>query len=139
MKHVPMLYDFPALIESENIYRGVVIATWPVLTAMDDDEVTFGHNSFYLDVPAGKLSSHLFKISNEPCLSGFDVRVVLNVIIANIEGHSLARQAIVEHHLVEGNDIRLVLFEIDRHDSILNSGSVSGNGQATRTAISTSI
>ena len=117
-----MLHDFTGAVASEDIYCRIVIASRPVLTAVNDNKVALGDSAFYIDVFAGKLACHSFEISNKPCPAAFDMRIMLNVIITDITLHSSARLAIIEHQLVESDDVRLVLFNTDSGISSSRSG-----------------
>ena len=108
-----MLNDFTDAITAKDINRSIVVTSWPSLTAVNNNQVTLGHDALYLHVFARKLVCHAVEVGNKPFCATLDMWVMLNVIVADIPLHRLARSAIVEHQIIESDDIRLVLFEID--------------------------
>lgn len=114
LEYVPVLNDFTGTIAPENIDCGIVVASWPDLPAVNDNQVTLGHDAFYLHMFARKLACHSLEVGNKPCSATFDMRIVLNVIIADIPFHGLARPTFVEHQIVESDNIRLVLLKLAR-------------------------
>ena len=49
LQNVPVLDDFPVLVEPEDVHARVVVVTGPVLEAVQDDEVALRNGAFELD------------------------------------------------------------------------------------------
>lgn len=113
LEYVPVLNDFTGEITPKDVDRSIVVASWPGLIAVNDDQVALGHGTFYLHVFARKLACHSLEVGNKPICATLDMWIMLNVIIAYIPFHGLARLAIVEHQIVKSDDIRLILFKVD--------------------------
>jgi hypothetical protein len=107
-----MLHDLTGTVAPKDIDGSIVVASWPCLTAVYDNQVTLGNRAFYLHVFARILVSHSFEVGNKSSSAAFDTWIVLNVIVAHIAVHGLTRLTIVEHQIVESDNIRLVPFKI---------------------------
>ena len=62
-----------------------------------------------VDALARVLGGHALEIVDERLLTLGDHRVVLRVAVADVPLYRLSRTALVEHQLVEGNGVALVL------------------------------
>lgn len=117
LQHIPMLNDLPLIVEPENIDSRVIVVSGPVLGAMKNDILVLCHDPLYLDSFARPFASHALEIVNEALLSGFHMRIVLDVLVPSEARDGLGGPACVEHQFVEGDHIRLVAFQI-MHDTL---------------------
>jgi hypothetical protein len=125
------MFDDPSpVVEPENIDPRVIVISRPVLEAVKNDIVTLGDSPLDLNSLAGPLARHALEIGDEAVLSRRDVRIVLNIVFTDVSLDGLVRPALVEHHQVEGDHIRLVAFQVLHRDPLpeqTNDGSWHGN------------
>ena len=96
-----MFDHFSVIIESENINSRIIVVTWPMLMAVQYDKVALGNSSDNFHMFARILPCHTFEILNEGLNSIADIRVVLNVRVANKALYCLTRPALVKHECIE--------------------------------------
>lgn len=108
-----MLNDFTGAITPKDVDRSIVIASWPGLMAVNDNQVALSHGTLYLHMFVRKFACHSLEVGNKPLFAALDIWIMLSVIVADIPFNGLARLTIVEHQIIKSDDIRLVLFEID--------------------------
>ena len=90
---------------------GVIVIPRPMLKAMQDNVVSFGHDPLELDTFARVLSRHALKVIDERLLAISDTGIVLDVDLTDELLIGVGGLALVEHQIVESHHRRLVLFE----------------------------
>jgi hypothetical protein len=123
LQHIPMLDDLAVLVEPEDINTSVRGVTRPSLMTMEHDEVILCNRPLKLGPLAGIFSSHAIEVVDERLLPISHMRVVLHVDVTGIPFNGLSRAIPVEHQVVEGHGIVLVLFESIGHGAIISSTS----------------
>src|SRR5438128_11174332 len=109
LQDVPVLDDLAVVVEPEDVDCAVVVIPGPVLEAMKYDDVAFADGSLELNALAGVFGRHAVEVVDERLPSVADTRVVLCVAGADVPLDRLSRTALVEHEVVEGLRVRLVL------------------------------
>jgi len=111
LQNVPVFDDLSPVVEPEDVDPRIIVISRPVLEAVKNDILTLGDHPLDLDPLAGPLARHPLEITDKTVLARRDVRIVLNIVVADIQLDRLFRLALVEHHQVEGDHIRLVAFQ----------------------------
>jgi hypothetical protein len=88
-----VLYDFPVLIQPEDIDTGVALVSGPFLKAMQNYESALCNRTLKMDSLARILIGHLLKVPDERFLPITDSRIVLDVNIAGVKLHGLGWSA----------------------------------------------
>jgi hypothetical protein len=96
-----------------------------VLEAVQDHQVVLGDDTPELHALAGIVARHAGEILDEPLLAVGDVRIVLDVLVADVAGDRLARRALIEHQIVERHRVPLVALKLAGHDGVLVVGAGS--------------
>jgi len=84
LENVPVFDDSSGIIETKNIDAGVVLVSWPLLKAMQDDEASLSDGPFELYPFAWVLRSHPLEVFDECSLPVGDFRIVLDVLVAGV-------------------------------------------------------
>src|SRR5262245_15552155 len=79
LKHVPVFDDLAVVIKTENIDAGPITVSWPLLIAVQDNELTIGQHPAKLDGLPRVLARHAFEVRNECVLAVGDHRIVLSI------------------------------------------------------------
>ena len=128
LQHIPVLDDFSIIIQPKDIDTGIFQSLGPNLVAMQNDVLTVYKRTFHLNALAGILLGHLLEISDECILAVPYMRIVLDVLRASICGDRVSGAAIVEHHLIERDDIGFVGFR----SSLQGESSLIGRAPSIR-------
>ena len=114
-----MFDNLPVVVESEDVDPCVVMIAGPGLMAVKDHVVIFGDRPDEFDVLSGVLRCHALEVVDECLLSITDFGIVLDVFISREPLDSFGRAVLVEHHVVEGHGVALVLLGRGCHRSSL--------------------
>src|SRR5688572_14462342 len=110
-----MLDDLAVLVEAEDVDTGELLVARPRLVAVEGHEVAVGQRSLELHPLAGILERHPLEVRDERLLSVLDVRVVLDVVVADVALDRLCRAGPVEHEVVERLGVLRVLLQAIVH------------------------
>src|ERR1700730_17110065 len=105
-----MLDDLAVVSEPKDVDPGRIAITRPVLPAMQHDKISVGDDVPELDALAGIIASRLLEIVDEPLLAVGHAGIVLDVFGPDEAIDGLPRAALIEHQVVEGDDVLLVMF-----------------------------
>ena len=108
VEHVSVLDDLAFLIETENVDACIVRSLWPELVTMQDHVVNVLKGALDLYVFARVFPRHPLEVVDEGVLAVCDVRIVPSVLRSGEARDRFTKATVIEHHLVEGNDIRLI-------------------------------
>src|SRR5437868_2670049 len=81
LKDIPMLNDFPLLIEPKNIDPGPIFITWPLLVTVQDHVVSFGNSALEVHTLARILLCHPYEVRDERLFTVGDTRVMLDIFV----------------------------------------------------------
>ena len=84
---------------------------------MQHNVVTFSDHPLELNELAGVLAGHPLEIVYEPLLAASDMRIVLDVLGADIAVDRFRGATLVEHEVIECSDVLLVALEV-RHSRL---------------------
>ena len=101
--------DLAVVVQAEDVHSSPIGAAWPPLITVQDRMISFGNHALKLDVLAGVLTRHAFKVFNEGLFSVSDHRVVLDVLVTDVALDCLGRLALIEHQIVKRPHCVLVL------------------------------
>jgi len=107
-----MLDHLARIIKPKNIHPRIVVVARPMLKAMQHDKVALGNGPLDLDPFARPFARHALEIGDEPVLAVGDMGIVLRIGIPRVAFDRGARLTVVEHHLVERDDIRFVALKV---------------------------
>ena len=119
LQHVPVLDDLSGIVESEDVDASVIVIARPGLVAMQNNEIALCDHPFELNALAGVVRGHALEVLDERLLSVAHSRVVLRVGVADIGFNGFSRPAPIEHQVVKGRCVRLVLGMVVGHHSLL--------------------
>jgi len=117
-----MLDDFAVAIEAEDINSSVLEPFGPDLVAMQNHQIAFRDGAFYIDPLARVFTGHAFEIIDEGFFACPDVRIVLDVVVADEVLYRTPRLARVEHQFVKNDGISPVGIQIRHSISSLKDG-----------------
>jgi hypothetical protein len=106
-----VLDHLPPAVEPEDVDACVHLVARPGLAAVEDDVVAVRERPHDLDVLARVLGGHPLEVLDERLLPVADVRIVLSILGPGVSLDGLRRTALVEHQVIERDDVALVLFE----------------------------
>ena len=115
LEHIPVLDYLAVGVDSEDVDTGVVMVTRPHLVAVQHDVLTLCDGSYELDPLSGELSSHSLEVVDEGLLAIGDMGVVLGVGISRVALDGFGWTQVIEHQVIEGHHVCLVLFKIGSH------------------------
>ena len=101
LQYVPVFDYFPVFIKSKDIDSRIIIDPWPLLMAMQNDEIPFCNCTLEVNLFTRELRSHALEIVNESRFAIGNLRIVLNINITDICLNCFSRFAAIEHHVVK--------------------------------------
>lgn len=110
-----MFDHFPFRVESENVDAGILVISGPSLMAVENDVVPFCKRPFNLNMLPWILRSHTLEVIDKCLLAVANLRIVLDVFGTGVVFDRFGWAALVEHHVVEGNGVCFVPFQVISH------------------------
>jgi hypothetical protein len=106
-----VLDDLPALVEAEDVDAGPVAVPGPSLEAVQHDVGALGDRALDVHALVRVFPGHPGEELDEPGLAVGDAGVVLDVDVAHVPLDRLGGPALIEHQVIEGHRVPLVLLE----------------------------
>jgi hypothetical protein len=107
-----VLDDLAIFGKPEDVYARPIAITGPVLEIMQHNVVALGNNAPKFDLLAGIVGRRLLEIVDETLLAVSHPGIVLTLFGPDVALDGLPRAALVEHQVVEGDDVLLVAFKV---------------------------
>lgn len=115
LKNIPMFHNFAIVIEAKNVYPGLVVAPWPLLMAVEYNEIAFRNCSLEVDLFAWVFRVHTLEILDERLFTVSHFGVVLDVHIADVFFNGFTRLTLIEHQIIECPRVPFVFLQTIAH------------------------